>query len=272
MSTKNKSSLLISVHPMVILSISEFFNRMRVNYKTKRVFGGLVGEQHGEKIELFSIFEFLNKSKSDSDVDLDPEFLDKRRKISEQLYPNYDFIGFFSTNEVSDLPDSLDKKVFNSLEKQGVMSPITLVMCSDLMNKSDLPLKAYFYDKTTDKFIPLSIEIKTYESERICLDTIVKTGSAQLNESSLVQNVDTLKSALTILKENLKKVLELAKNPKFRNNEKFIGLIDNLMKNYPKSCGNTDLNNFLKSSIDDILIIANVSSSSIGTNFLKNIN
>lgn len=268
--SKTFTNITITIHPTPILNISEFYNRMRVNYKSERVFGGLIGEQHGNKIELYAIFEFLNNKVIGDDVDLDLEFLDSRRKIAEQLYPNYDFVGFFSTNNINDSPNSLDAKVYDVLKKQGVCSPINLVLCSELADKKVLPLKAYFYNETQKEFVSMPLEINGYESERICLDTVTKDGGAQFNDSKLVQNTETLKSALLMLKSNLSSVLELVKDENLRKNPKFVELVDDLMKNYPSSSNNADLQNFLKSSLDEMLVISNVASSSIGISLSKN--
>lgn len=265
------SSLQIVLHPIAILNISEFYNRMKVNFNTNRVFGGLIGEQHGDKIEIFSIFEFLETETSTPDkFSLDLDFLEQRRKIAEQLYPNYEFIGFFSTNNESDQPNKLDLEVYNSLTKIGVVSPINIVLCSELSDKQTLPIKAYNLNKSTQEFDQIKMEISGYESERICLDTVVKSEGDQFKYSQLVQNENTIKSALTMLKMNLKGVLEMVKDKKNHSNPKFIELIDDLMKNYPKSSSNRDNIDFIQSSLREILILSNVTSTSIGTNYSKN--
>lgn len=260
-----KASLSLSVHPIVILNISEFFNRMRVNFGSKRVFGGLVGEQHSNRIELFSIFEFLMTENGE----LDQNFLDQRRKISEQLYPNYDFLGFFSTN-IEETPDDQDKKVYSTLVELGVASPVNIVLCSDLKNKDTLPLKAYSYDKEKDAFQKIDIEISGYESERICLDTITKHGGAQNQNSQLVQNQNTLHDALKMLKNNLQGVRDLIKDPKNRKNPRFVELVDDIMKNYP-NLNTQENNNNLQKSFTEMLLLANTTSSSLTINYSKNI-
>ena len=55
---------IVGIHPIVILTISDFYNRMRVtsNGKVKRVFGALMGLKTGTKVEIFSAFEFYNPS------------------------------------------------------------------------------------------------------------------------------------------------------------------------------------------------------------------
>ena len=60
----------IGIHPIVVLTISDFYNRMRVTSKGKvsRVYGALMGQKIGTKVEIFYAFEFVNNS-SDEKID-----------------------------------------------------------------------------------------------------------------------------------------------------------------------------------------------------------
>ena len=261
-------NMIISIHPIVILNISEFYNRMRVNFNSKRVFGGLIGEQKNNKIELFSSFEFFNNDETCGKADIDTEFLEQRKNIAMELYSNYEFIGFFSTNTVTQA-DELDRQVHSTLISQGCVSPINVVLCTYLQDKETLPIKAFFFDKETQKFEPLLIEILSYESERICLDTVTKQGGIQMNDSQLVQNSDTLNNALGMLKGNLTSLLEKVKDPKNRSDPKFMRLVDEIIKNYPSPSNVNDLSKYLDKNMNEMLIISNITSTSLGISYSK---
>ena len=71
----------VGIHPIVILTISDFYNRMLVTSEgsTNRVYGALMGQKIGPKLEIFSAFEFVNNSLNFSKIDLDIKYIDTRR-------------------------------------------------------------------------------------------------------------------------------------------------------------------------------------------------
>ena len=103
----------IGIHPIVVLTISDFYNRMRVTSKgaISRVYGALMGQKIGTKVEIFSAFEFVNNSKDSSKIDLDIKYIDTRRDLATQLFPKLDIVGFFSTNEINKPEDAKEKTV-----------------------------------------------------------------------------------------------------------------------------------------------------------------
>lgn len=52
-----QSSLDISLHALVVVSISDHYTRSRVRSGLDRVFGMLLGIQQGRKVEIFASFE-----------------------------------------------------------------------------------------------------------------------------------------------------------------------------------------------------------------------
>ena len=108
---------LIGIHPIVVLTISDFYNRMLVTSKgsTSRVYGALMGQKIGTKVEIFSAFEFVNNSKDSSKIDLDIKYIDTRRDLATQLFPKFDIVGFFSTNDTLN-PNENDKQILNAMD------------------------------------------------------------------------------------------------------------------------------------------------------------
>jgi hypothetical protein len=262
----------VAIHPIVILSISEFFNRMNMNFQSQRVFGGLIGEYSGNKVELFSSFEFLDKSycsSKDCFVDLDLLFLKERRRITEQLYPNYDFVGFFSVGD-NELPDAQDKEVVTHLLKFGVVNPLLLTLSSNLLDKEVLPIKVFSYDKQQDKFIQVIHDIVGYDSERICIDTVTKSGGAQNNDSQISQNMETLRSALSMLKSNLKTILKEIDKDENKKDPNFALLVNDILANHPNS-SDPDLKKLIENSMEEMLILNNITCCSVGINYASKI-
>lgn len=55
---KTQPSVVISLHPLVIMNISEHWTRIRAQEgKALSVYGALIGKQEGRKIEIFNSFE-----------------------------------------------------------------------------------------------------------------------------------------------------------------------------------------------------------------------
>ena len=56
----DRSVLSISLHPLVIINISDHHTRQKVNSEGEpRVFGALLGVQKGRQVEIFNSFAFL---------------------------------------------------------------------------------------------------------------------------------------------------------------------------------------------------------------------
>jgi COP9 signalosome complex subunit 6 len=72
-------SVIIALHPLVIMNISEHWTRVKAQLgKAVKVYGALLGRQKGRNIELCTSFELkMNKcsDKEDADEDIDLEFL-----------------------------------------------------------------------------------------------------------------------------------------------------------------------------------------------------
>lgn len=254
----------IYIYPTAILNISEFHNRMRINYNSQRVFGALVGEINHEGIQIYNIFETLvnlTDVNVNSDNFLDEEFFLNKKSNSNQLYPNYDVLGFFSSNS-EDHPDKYDELMYSSLSKIGIYSKINVVLNTLIKNKETLPLKAFYFDKLNHKFMNVDINITSSESESVCLETLTKIGSFQSNE--LIKNYDTMGNALSMLKSNLKLAIELVKDyqKSGKKDIEFELFLNDIISNYPYS-HNKNVSKDLEKSKMQTLIINNIAVSSI---------
>ena len=70
-----QSNLDISLHALVVVSISDHYTRSRVRSGADRVFGMLLGIQQGRKVEIFSSFECAVNPEGQ----LDAEYLEARK-------------------------------------------------------------------------------------------------------------------------------------------------------------------------------------------------
>ena len=261
---------IVGIHPIVILTISDFYNRMRVtsNGKVKRVFGALMGLKTGTKVEIFSAFEFSNQSPEPDKIDLDIQYIDTRRDLATQLFPKLDIIGFFSTND-SITPNEKDREILKAMTYFGVITPVYLVLSTNVEKASELPIGVYDIDKTKKTFNKVNHVIEGWESERICLETVTKTAEIGNDQSGLIQNLQTTKNALNVLKENL----DLIKNnmKKFEKDEKFKEMLEDLLINYP-SANESDYEEMIAEKQKEVFILNNICAGTIENSYLGKAN
>ena len=261
---------IVGIHPIVILTISDFYNRMRVtsNGKVKRVFGALMGLKTGTKVEIFSAFEFSNQSPEPDKIDLDIQYIDTRRDLATQLFPKLDIIGFFSTND-SITPNEKDREILKAMTYFGVITPVYLVLSTNVEKASELPIGVYDIDKTKKTFNKVNHVIEGWESERICLETVTKTAEIGNDQSGLSQNLQTTKNALNVLKENL----DLIKNnmKKFEKDEKFKEMLEDLLINYP-SANESDYEEMIAEKQKEVFILNNICAGTIENSYLGKTN
>lgn len=257
MSTNIESA---GVHPIVILTISDFFNRMKINTKDPniRVYGALMGLKTGTKLEIFSAFEFVNTSTDPSKLNLDIDYIDKRREIATKLCPNFDIIGFFTTSDNTN-PSEKDKEIIKILDLFGVVNPLYLLLNTKNIDKAtELPLEVYMFDKDLSKFEKIPHVIEGWESERICLETVMKNTNVSSKVNPIVTNLQNTKNALSVLKQNL----DIIKNNlgKHKDDKVFKEMLDDVIINYPNIIG-SDYQKLLEEKGKEILALNNLCAS-----------
>ena len=261
----------MGIHPIVVLTISDFYNRMRVTSKgqVNRVYGALMGQKIGTKVEIFSAFEFVNNSKDAKKIDLDIKYIDTRRDLATQLFPKFDIVGFFSTNNTPK-PNENDKQILNAMNYFGVINPVYLVLSTNNIEKEkELPVGTFWYDKNIAKFTEVRHVIEGWESERICLETVTKNTDVESEENGLVKNIQTTQNALAVLKENL--VLIKKNMDKLKNDPKFRQLVEDLIINY-HSIEKSDYQTLMKNKQKEILLLNNICMSTLQSSYMGLIN
>lgn len=229
--------------------------------KVNRVYGGLLGQHTGTKCEVVAAFEFVNRCEDDTQIDLDFSYIDLRREMAMQVFPKLDIVGFFSTNSTIH-PAGDDTKILMAMEYFGVVTPIYLVLSTDLSQAEELPVATYESNKINEQFKRINCIVEGCDSERICLETVTKANDLQTDESAMIQNMLTIKNAVQVLKSNLNLIKSNLNNPKLQNEPKFISLLDELTKNYP-NVNDINYKELLKEKEQEILILNNICSSSV---------
>ena len=104
------SSIKMTLHPLVVINVSDHFTRARAQSGGRpgaRVYGALLGEQIGRHVEIANSFEMKMTTNAAGEARADPEYLRIRLEQYKKTFPKYDMLGWYSTgSEVlpGDLP------------------------------------------------------------------------------------------------------------------------------------------------------------------------
>ena len=207
------------------------------NNKIKQVFGGLLGIKSQNKTEIFYSFEFLNLNPETYPPKFDMEFIDSRKKLTDQLFQNqnYELIGFYKTEEKNSMENPLEIKLIEIMNFYSVINPYCLILGTNLDNLDELPVECFesknFGNNLNFSRIPHKIEGS--DSERITLDSVMKFSEKSTKESANEQNLKIFKNALDVLRINLSSVLEAGRLEKNKNDPIFQRNLSEVISNFP---------------------------------------
>lgn len=216
-------SVIVALHSLVILNISEHWTRVRAQLgKPIRVFGALLGRQKGRNIELCTSFEMkIDTDPSDPEKEaIDLEFLNINIAQFKQVFGDLDFLGWYTTGNVPSESDiALQKQICTINE-----SPVLLKL--DPFGKhTDLPV--YIYESVIDLingevtmlFIELEFSLATDEAERIGVEHIAKLScNDTLVQSTVADHLNTQYSAISLLNNRIRVIYDYVKAVKENKN------------------------------------------------------
>lgn len=208
------ATVVVSLHPLVIMNISEHWTRTKAQEGTpKQVYGALIGKQNGRDIEIMNSFE-LDYSTIDGQVVIDREYYNQKEEQFKQVFSDMDFLGWYSTG---DGPTAAEISIHRQITEINE-SPLFLQLSPGGGNYTELPL--YLYESVIDMvegqarilFVKLPYTLSTEEAERIGLDHVARIVSG--NESTSSKTADQLSaqhSAIKMLAGRVKLILEYVK-------------------------------------------------------------
>ncbi|XP_012272793.1 COP9 signalosome complex subunit 6 [Orussus abietinus] len=203
-------SVSVSLHPLVIMNISEHWTRLRAQAGTDQlVYGALIGKQKGRNIEIMNSFELLFTCFGD-DVIIDMDYYTVKEEQFKQVFSEMDFLGWYTTG---DLPNEWDIRVHKQL--CGINeSPVLLKLDPRCKNSDQLSVSMYesvidlVAGEATMLFVPLTYTLATEEAERIGVDHVARMCSNDQGGSSLVaEHLMAQHSAIKMLHSRVKLVL-----------------------------------------------------------------
>ncbi|XP_011138256.1 COP9 signalosome complex subunit 6 [Harpegnathos saltator] len=203
-------SVSISLHPLVIMNISEHWTRLRAQEGTDQlVYGALIGKQKGRNIEIMNSFELVFTCIGD-DVIIDKDYYNTKEEQFKQVFSDMDFLGWYTTG---DMPNERDIRVHKQLCEINE-SPVFLKLDPRPKNTDQLSVSMYesvidlVGGQATMLFVPLTYTLATEEAERIGVDHVARMCNIDQGESSLVaEHLTAQHSAIKMLHSRVKLVL-----------------------------------------------------------------
>jgi len=218
-------SVSVSLHPLVIMNISEHWTRTKAQRgaATNDVFGAIIGRQSGRNIEIMNSFE-LDFQRIDNQVVIDRDYYDLKESQFKQVFSDMDFLGWYTTGEgPSEEEISIQRQICEINE-----SPLFLQLNPAARN-TDLPIT--MYESVIDLvggnarmlFVKLKYTLATEEAERIGLDHMARiTGgsggtkgedddSAVATQSKVADHVIVQHSAIKMLASRVRLILDYVK-------------------------------------------------------------
>lgn len=203
-------SVSISLHPLVIMNVSEHWTRLRAQEGTDQlVYGALIGKQKGRNIEIMNSFELLFTCLGDA-VIIDRHYYSTKEEQFKQVFSEMDFLGWYTTG---DIPNESDINVHQQICKINE-SPVLLKLDPRPKNTDQLSVSMYesvidlVDGEATMLFVPLTYTLATEEAERIGVDHVARMCSNEQGESSLVaEHLAAQHSAIKMLHSRVKLVL-----------------------------------------------------------------
>uniref|UniRef100_A0A914WHQ3 COP9 signalosome complex subunit 6 n=2 Tax=Plectus sambesii TaxID=2011161 RepID=A0A914WHQ3_9BILA len=211
-----QTSVAVSVHPLVIMNVSEHWTRMRAqnNNTAMQVFGALLGKQHGRNLELMNSFEVRWDIVAGHAV-LDLEFFHTREAQYKEVFTELDFLGWYTTGDEG--PTSADVAMHRQICELNE-SPVLLKLNPAVRTSEKLPLEVY--ESVIDmvrgeaflQFVALPWTLATEEAERIGVDHVARISAANTGtESAATKQLLAQHGAVKMLHGRLQLLVEYLK-------------------------------------------------------------
>jgi len=193
----SRVNLEVSVHPLVVVNISDQFVRERCLNKNPRVYGVLLGMQEGRRVEITNSFEMLSHEGK-----IDTDFMKTRQQQFNRVFENCEILGWYTTGSQ---PLNTDIQIHEQMESFNE-SPLFLILNPDHKpdaNRNDLAINIFesvvkiVQGKPSTSFAPMQYSITTTEMERIGVDHVSK--SSQGGVSPFATHVGTLHQSIKML-------------------------------------------------------------------------
>ncbi|KAL0082436.1 maintenance of mitochondrial structure and function-domain-containing protein [Phycomyces blakesleeanus] len=207
---QSHSGLSISVHPLVLLNISDHYTRIKLQnpsaFEKGRVYGALLAKQSGRDIELMNSFELPANTQETGQVKVDCAYLTTKQEQLKLVFPQFDFMGWYSLGVA---PTDSDLKIHEQFLPMNE-SCLFLQMNPTALEGGAKEFPVSIYESVFDiidgqtrlGFVKAPYRVETNEAERIAIDQVAKPSTSE-NEvglgSALIAHLTTQRNAIGML-------------------------------------------------------------------------
>lgn len=205
---KSDSELQVGLHPLVLLTVSDYITRHTLREQTCPIVGAILGQQDGNKITMEHAFECLTQSLPNGDLSLDQDWFTDRLDQMKLVHKdrNLDLVGWYTLlprtgpdQQVLQLHDQIlainESAALLALHPEDIAAatgsklPLTIyetVLESDEQRQiqstgGDEEMKDSGDEATPGslrrKFRELSYSVETAEDEMISMDFVARGGA-----------------------------------------------------------------------------------------------
>ncbi|KAG1375190.1 hypothetical protein G6F61_008678 [Rhizopus arrhizus] len=283
---QSSSGLSISVHPLVLLNISDHYTRIRLQnpsiIENGRVFGALLASQSGRNIDIVNSFELPFQLAEDGvNHLLDKTFLLYKLDQLKQVFPTLDFMGWYS---IGIQPTELDLKLHEQFLGVNESSLFLQMNPAALVNGTkQFPIEIYepmmdMVDGNYTRlvFIKTSYKLETGEAERIAIDHVAKPSSTTSDTSlgnALVSHLTTQRNAIAMLHSRIQFLHDYLQDVK----SGLMPVDHNLLRQISSVCKRSTVlekkafNDQFSTEYNDVLLVAYLASITKGLNIVNDL-
>lgn len=177
--------LSVQLHPLVLLTISDYLTRHTLRSQSGPVIGAIIGLQNGRNFTLEHAFE-CKVTQQDGNVLVDPSWFGERLEQYRDVHkaPPLDLVAMFVLG-TAEGPKHVHVPVLRQVQQMtgndGVMLVVFHGEMVDELQGGKLPISLYESVKEQDdslKFRELSFDVETGEAEMIGVDTVAQSSAA----------------------------------------------------------------------------------------------
>ena len=259
----------VSLHPLVLMNLSDQFTRAKAQGKPLKTAGMLLGTVDGRKVDIHNSGEVSYEIGTQGELVFNTEIMEKRLQMYLQIFPDFEFLGWYSTGEplpqdiethkslmtINENPLYLtlrsDPKDFTDIERM----PVDLMECSVTVAAG----------QTNYEFKSIPYKIETAETERISVDQIAK--AVKSTDSEFTTNLSGQLGAIRMLKNRLTALVEILRGrpDQIASNPKMMRQLQSMCNRIPVASSRVFTNEFYK-EYSEAFLVSYMSTLTKGTN------
>jgi len=274
-------SLSYVLHPLVVINISDHHTRVCAqNQASERVFGVLLGEQSGRRVEIANSFEIKVSVNAAGVYEPVKAYLGTRLEQYKKTFPNYELIGWYSTAsevQLGDLAFHEHMCEMNESLLYLVLDPVQALVPGNrelpiLLHESEIHVVD---EKPTMCFAKVGYKIDSIESERIAVDHvahILPSGDSN-SGSAVTQHLGTQYTAISVLSERvdiIQKYLQAVSSGQIQGDHDLLRQIKSLCSQLP-ALDTSKFNQEYLCDCNNTLLVTHMATITKGTGMINDI-